>query len=728
MQDSKKLQDIINSFPEEVKEFIRESIFSPSLLEDNHEEYLFLVFLEILNHCLSFYRYRITGEPIFSKKGNPPSLFTMSFMPSGAKKDVGLNLINSKLFNNLYEDMEIKINKYLDTLKNKLENKATERYPDEKAQIQRASYLERLEDKYIRKPNIFSTNSTMEGLHSDRRIFQEMGYGASFYLVKEISNYYSKHSDTKASLDAYLLESSETGDTTGKSIKSDKEITSIQNVPVSVHMHGTIESNKIPPALLTFLKEGGARRVFVFYTDKRKEPLNLDAMSDEEIEKYVLSREEKKEKPKFKKFAKFLTNTVIENRKKVYKFSRESRILYKVESLKAKREKNEDYKNHIYDIPFRALKMSLGIQVLMNPKSEFIEFETYQISLQLTQFYAEFYKKLIEFNDVTLEQESINIISKAGKITYTELKRKLKKEIRNDEQFKQSILDYAKSESIDIELVQTSRGVSFTTKEPKKKATDKSIKISISKTLDPHSTDFTPKNIKWSEMKNITGENISWSATTFKNNKRKDENAESFSIIGLDIDNGMSLEDAKKFFTDKKLECLISTTKSHNIEKNGVIADRFRIVLLLDKEYKLDKQEFKNRMVNLYNDLNLPFDRSTQNISRLWFGNAKAEHYHITGFSLNFDDYKTKEVKEIKTIKIFKSASTDKALIDYWIQNGTEGNRYNMLYRAFQYYKDEGKSFYEISEKIHIINNSFSRPHTTDKIDKELDKWRNEFL
>ncbi|NCC70521.1 hypothetical protein EOM09_02985 [bacterium] len=150
-------------------------------------------------------------------------------------------------------------------------------------------------------------------------------------------------------------------------------------------------------------------------------------------------------------------------------------------------------------------------------------------------------------------------------------------------------------------------------------------------------------------------------------------------------------------------------------------------MLLLDKKYKLDKVDYKARMVNLYDDLKLPFDRSTQNISRLWFGNKEAIHYRIKGFALCFDDYKPKPITEAKTIKLFNEYTNDRGLINHWIQSGTIGNRYNELYKAFQYYRDENLSFPEIADKINTINNTFSMPHKQEKIDKDLEKWRKEF-
>lgn len=68
----------------------------------------------------------------------------------------------------------------------------------------------------------------------------------------------------------------------------------------------------------------------------------------------------------------------------------------------------------------------------------------------------------------------------------------------------------------------------------------------------------------------------------FNNNHRKNENFKGSEFIGLDFDNGMSIETALETF--KEYTHIIGTTKSHQKEKSGVIADRFRVILKLDKE------------------------------------------------------------------------------------------------------------------------------------------------
>jgi len=71
-----------------------------------------------------------------------------------------------------------------------------------------------------------------------------------------------------------------------------------------------------------------------------------------------------------------------------------------------------------------------------------------------------------------------------------------------------------------------------------------------------------------------------WSAGTFKDGIRRISNWISSDILALDIDSGCTIEEAKEKF--KGYKAIFATTKSHQKEKNGIICDRFRVLLPLE--------------------------------------------------------------------------------------------------------------------------------------------------
>jgi putative DNA primase/helicase len=72
-----------------------------------------------------------------------------------------------------------------------------------------------------------------------------------------------------------------------------------------------------------------------------------------------------------------------------------------------------------------------------------------------------------------------------------------------------------------------------------------------------------------------------YSLGTFKNGHRNNENFIQAEAIGLDFDEGMTIDEAKVAFSSYKHAILPS--KSHRKDKNGLVADRFRVFLFLSK-------------------------------------------------------------------------------------------------------------------------------------------------
>lgn len=81
-----------------------------------------------------------------------------------------------------------------------------------------------------------------------------------------------------------------------------------------------------------------------------------------------------------------------------------------------------------------------------------------------------------------------------------------------------------------------------------------------------------------------------WAPGKYKGNQRLNKTLESMRLLVLDVDEKCTLKDALEYFKDYKH--IIATTKSHQKEKNGVVCDRFRVILDMgqpvtsDPEYK----------------------------------------------------------------------------------------------------------------------------------------------
>lgn len=451
----KKLKKIIQKFPRELQNLLNISIFNEFWLSKTFSGYIFLVFLEYIGFFLSFFGYRINDKKT-ELKNIPPSLYSMSFLPSGAGKDFMLKQMRIKVFIDVWKEIGKKIEESQKILIQKIEEEANEKFNepeliiDEKIMIQRKLWIDRKIEQEVRTPAILSTNSTMEGLQADRLMFQKIGVGASFYLNKELCLYYKKYNEQKNALDSYLLEASEDGNTTGKSIKSDKCIIDVNNVPVCCHLHTTI-LEELPVDLFEFMRYGGARRILFFYKKKNKK--NKEFKSDEEFINYIMNLR----KGRFKKI-RVLINQIMNSTQKL-KLSNEARILYLTSSYKYSKSTNPNISN----IPWRALKISLIIEKLLNPDSKEISLLALDIAIAINKYYSDFYQKLIGHIDAELEEKALDVIVEVKKITLTSLMRKLKIKLMGSEleDFVVAISELAEVKKINIKINKTNRGLSF---------------------------------------------------------------------------------------------------------------------------------------------------------------------------------------------------------------------------------------------------------------------------
>lgn len=102
------------------------------------------------------------------------------------------------------------------------------------------------------------------------------------------------------------------------------------------------------------------------------------------------------------------------------------------------------------------------------------------------------------------------------------------------------------------------------------------MKISIA---EDNST-FKPVEVTEDTLPDIITKHT-YSLATFKDNHRTNANYQQVPAIGLDFDDGLSIEDARDVFKDYKH--IIGPTRNHRKPKNGVVADRFRVILFLSE-------------------------------------------------------------------------------------------------------------------------------------------------
>jgi hypothetical protein len=136
-----------------------------------------------------------------------------------------------------------------------------------------------------------------------------------------------------------------------------------------------------------------------------------------------------------------------------------------------------------------------------------------------------------------------------------------------------------------------------------------------------------------------------WSPSIFKNNYRKKENFESTNMMVLDIDSGPTYDEAQLLF--KEYDYLITTTRNHRKLKNGIVCDRYRVILKLESQIS-DNFTFDATWQSLYDKF--PFiDKACKDSSRMYYK--------------SIGDPKPNNGKQVKVIKA-KQKSYDNTVKD----------------------------------------------------------------
>ncbi len=107
----------------------------------------------------------------------------------------------------------------------------------------------------------------------------------------------------------------------------------------------------------------------------------------------------------------------------------------------------------------------------------------------------------------------------------------------------------------------------------------KNVNISINSKKTPHANSVEWCEGKWNRLHEIT-ECFDYCAAKFFDGRRNNKSAIGIPFIILDFDDGMTLDQGIEEFSSCK--SLIVSTKSHQVEKDGVATDRFRVILPLN--------------------------------------------------------------------------------------------------------------------------------------------------
>jgi len=159
---------------------------------------------------------------------------------------------------------------------------------------------------------------------------------------------------------------------------------------------------------------------------------------------------------------------------------------------------------------------------------------------------------------------------------------------------------------------------------------------------------------------------------------------------------------------------MTTTTRSHQIEKNGQTVDRFRLVFIMDRQLDLNPDDYKLFMKNASEKLGIYdiVDKATLEVGRGFFG-AKGEYWYADGeklFEVADCIPSTEKEEERKRIVNSSSIGSTQGAERYFLEEAMVGSRSNTIIRYALFIKDEGFDYDDAEEKLFDFNDKLPEP------------------
>jgi len=135
-------------------------------------------------------------------------------------------------------------------------------------------------------------------------------------------------------------------------------------------------------------------------------------------------------------------------------------------------------------------------------------------------------------------------------------------------------------------------------------------------------------DIPFKDIVKLTGDSsVQYSPYLFASGKKKQENwsNDKQNILIFDIDDGLSIGETEKILY--KYEYIISTTKTHQKEKNNKTNDRYRVLI---PAINIPNGDIYFHMMNLFEEV-LPIDKQVNTRTGAFLGNTNAKHIYHSG-------------------------------------------------------------------------------------------------
>ncbi|MCP3674095.1 MAG: DUF3987 domain-containing protein, partial [Gammaproteobacteria bacterium] len=516
-----------------------------------------------------------------------------------------------------------------------------------------------------------------------------------------------------------FLELYDVGKIKGKLVKNTAENRRSEEIegktPCNMMLFGTpsklLDGDKCESEFTTMLETGYARRLF-FGFSKESQHITIENPTD----LYDMLTEEKLDATLDNLANKFYSLSTIGNFNKTLKMTKNVALqlleykIYgdaKAQQLHDHQEVQKAEASHRY---YKALKLA-GAYAFVEGSLE-IKSEHLEAAILLSEDSGDNFNQLMT-RERNYARLAYHISSVGKEVTQVDLMEELPF-YKGSEQHKRELMSLAIAFGYQNNIVIKKYyidNIEFLKGEALKETNLDEIRISYSKDIV---NGYIPESVPFSALhKVVCNKGYHYTSHHFIDQYRHSDKAlKGFNVIVLDVDEGTSVDTAKTLLKDYTY--MIATTKSHTAMKN-----RFRIILPISHEIKMEPREYTKYMINVFEWLPFSCDEATKDIARKWESHDGQYEYN-QGELLDGTLFipKTKKAEEAKlSTANYGSLST---LEKWFIRETEEGNRSNMLLKYGLVLVDGGYPIEAIRSMIDSFNEKLDVPLSDQEISTTL--------
>lgn len=646
-------------------------------------------------------------------KNIPTNMYGLDLAPSGYSKNASMNILEKELFKEFKDD-------YMMNLFPKIKDINLSDIAHEYEMllgIDSADAFLKAQKEYDNLPKYMYSfgSSTPEGFKAMRSKLSMAGIGATSNIVDEIGSNLTNNKETLT----VQLEAFDMGDSKQKLIKTDGGNSDLKgSVPSNLFAFGTqsklLDGGLTEKEFFEFLETGYGRRFIVGFVENHNRDTSMTAeqMYDQTMNPMVDAS-----LVSHSKYFKDLSDDVYYN--KSLSMSKDTTLKlmeYRIycDSIAEKLKEHEEIlKAVIKHAYWRALKIA-GAYAFVDKS---VEIESHHIdnAIALVEEGISSFRKMLS-RKKPYERLAEYIADVGKKITQVDLVEDLVF-YRGGESQKRELMNLAIAYGYNNNIIikkTIKDGIEFIEGESLKRVDTNKISCSWSKDITEGFKSAVSKFENLHQL--VSSDGFHYCSHSFKNGHRKADNAiQGFNLLILDVDSGLPIDVCKSLLKEYKF--LIATTKRHTEKHN-----RYRIIMPMNYELKLDPETHKKFMKNVFAWLPFESDEQTADIARKWQSH-KGEYYYNDGILFDCLPFIPDTSKEVKQKELADKYVGVEGLQRWFLMNNiSENGRNNMLLRYAMALLDSGMTSENIRHSTYDLNSKLDEPLKESEIESTVMK------